>query len=555
MQGSEKILIRGGIVIDGTGAAARRANLLIEGDTIVSLTDCDPPGGPAHPARSIDARGCYVLPGIIDSHSHSDLTLLEEQGLQPKIMQGVTTEVCGQCGLSVFPLPLARQEGWRARSVIGGASYVWGWESASAWFDALRTRGLEANAVPFVGAGSARYAIAGDADVPVACSPDSPFVRLFEESFAAGAAGLSFGLIYIPAIFSRREELLAAARCAARYDRPLAVHMRSESSALAEAVRETYSLAEEAGVRLTIAHLKAIGRANRAQLDEVLEFIDTRGIAFDSSPYNFGSTTLFSIIPPWLSGGGAEAVLDTLGARETRQYLAALWSQAGCGSPARAGTGLGSAGEAPFANAPWDNLPLELGWEHIRVVSVRAGQDEDCCGKSIAEIAEERGTSPADAAIDILLASRGDVRMIDDYMDEDAVIAILRSRHGAIASDALFGARNQAQAHPRLYACFPYALRRYALEQKILPLEEAVYKMTGLPARRLGLRDRGCLLPGYKADIALFDQDFGGASEPKFPETANTSAFGLRTLFINGKMKVRESCYDSAMRPGALLLR
>jgi len=195
----------------------------------------------------------------------------------------------------------------------------------------------------------------------------------------------------------------------------------------------------------------------------------------------------------------------------------------------------------------FDNLPLELGWEHIRVVSARA--EQEICGKSIAEIARERGTDPANAAMDILAASRGDVRMIDDFMDDEAVAAIMRNRHGAFASDALFGAPPEL-SHPRLYECFPHALRHYALGQKILSPEEAVHKMTGLPAARLGLRDRGKLACGCKADIAVFDEDFGtGAAE------GERNPNGLYALLVNGRIKVNAYRYDPALRAGKLLLR
>ncbi|MDR2735129.1 MAG: amidohydrolase family protein [Spirochaetota bacterium] len=558
------ILVQGGIVLDGTGAPARRADILIAGDTIISLV---PPRKRACAPVIIDARGRYVMPGIIDSHTHSDLALLEDEGLRPKIMQGVTTEVPGQCGLSVFPLPPERREGWRKRSVIGGAGYTWGWADAASWLADLGARGLETNVVPFVGAGTVRYGLAGDADQDIDSGPDSPFMRALEESFAAGIAGLSFGLIYIPAIFSRREELLAAAKCAARHDRPLAVHLRSESNALAAAVREIHALAEESGARLTISHLKVIGRANRRQLDDVLEFIDAHDIAFDAYPYGYGSTTLFSIIPPWLvSEGGAEAVLDRLNRRDVREYLAALWTMPSGNARVTDLRNLRSRRKSaenqenigrPIpdhspkysqtfhgARSAFDNLPFELGWENIRIVYARNAEQE-ICGKTIAEIARARGTDPANAAMDILAASRGDVRIIDDFMDEEAVIAILRNRHGVIASDALFGA-SPAAAHPRLHSCFPYAMRRYALEQKILSPEEAVYKMTGLPAARLGLGDRGRLALGYKADIAVFDADFGTAACAAADHAG--AANGLYALLVNGRIKVNEYQYDPGVR-------
>ncbi|HCF57598.1 MAG TPA: N-acyl-D-aspartate deacylase [Myxococcales bacterium] len=527
------ILLTGGTLVDGTGRAPYLGEVLVEQGRIAAV-------GPrlevaaSREALVVDTTGAYVAPGFIDCHSHSDLQQLVPSGLDAKLRQGVTTEVVGQCGLSVFPLPESRRPGWRATSVIGDLAEPWGWESASDWFVALRAHGLECHVVPFAGQGTVRYGIAGDRSGPLAPSELDLVEERLEEAFAAGAAGLSFGLVYVPALFADRAELLRAACLAARHGRPLAVHLRSESDELLAAVREMLALADETGVRLHLSHLKAVGARNRPQLDEVLRLVESRGIDFDHYPYTSGSTTLLAILPPELfEEGGVRGALGALADPAVRSRLEEIYA---------------GRRQAP-AGAPWDNLPLLAGWERIRIVSLRAEADRDCLGRSLAAIAEARGTSPAEAAFELLVDSAGDVRMIDDYMSEEALLAVLRSPRGCIASDALFGGR----PHPRLHGCFPRVFARYVFgEPRVLSVAEAVRKMTGLPAEWLGLKDRGLLAPGMAADVAVFEPGFRDEADEASPERP---ARGLRLLLVGGAIKVREGEVLPEIRSGSLLVR
>ncbi|MGI5860802.1 MAG: N-acyl-D-amino-acid deacylase family protein [Myxococcales bacterium] len=529
------VVLAGGTLVDGTGRPPFPGDLLVEAGRVAAVGK----GLASDAARTrgalvLDATGAFVSPGFIDCHSHSDLQHLVPSGLDAKLRQGVTTEVVGQCGLSVFPLPVSRRPGWRATSVIGDLDEPWGWESASAWFAALRARGLECHVVPFAGQGTVRYGIAADRSGPLAPAELELVEARLEEAFAAGAAGLSFGLVYVPALFSDRAELLTAARVAARYGRPLAVHLRSESDELLAAVREMLALADETGVRLHLSHLKAVGARNRPQLDEVLRLVEGRGVGFDHYPYTSGSTTLLSILPPALfESGGVRGALAALGDPAVRSRLEEIYA---------------GQREVP-AGVPWDNLPLLVGWERIRVVSVRAEADRGCVGRSLAAVAEARGSSPAEAAFDLLVNSAGDVRMIDDYMSEEALVAVLRSPLGSVASDALFGGR----PHPRLHGCFPRVFARYVFgERKVLAVEEAVRKMTGLPAEWLGLKDRGLLAPGLAADVAVFEPSFRDEADEASPERP---ARGLRHLLVGGAIKVRDGEVLAGVRPGSLLVR
>lgn len=531
---ARRTILRGGTVVDGTGAAPFRADLAVRGDRIEALWPGRMPDTELRADDLVhDVAGAWVAPGFIDCHAHGDLMLPLPGGLAPKMLQGVTTEFVGQCGLSVFPLPPEKRAGWRKGSVIGSVPGEWGWESAARWFAELNGAGLDCNAVPFVGHGTVRYGIAADRGGPLDAAGLDLLEERLVEAFDAGAAGLSFGLIYLPALFAGRDELLRAARVAARRGKPLAVHMRSESDELLEAVRETVALADEAGVRLHLSHLKAIGQRNRAQLDEVLEIIERRKIGFDHYPYTSGSTTLLSILPPDLFAvDGIRGALAALDDAATCDRLEALYSGRIVVSP----------------GVPWDNLPHLVGWGNIRIVAVADAGDRDVIGLSLAAIGERDGVPPARAAFRLLRNSEGNVRMIDEYMDEEALLRILACPLGGIASDALFGGR----PHPRLFGCFPHLFERYVFgEKKVLTVEEAVRKMTGLPAGRFGLTGRGRLAPGMFADIAVFGSGFRAGADEKIPDGP---ASGLRLLLVNGTIRVRDDWMVGTERTGRLLI-
>ena len=534
---SGRLLLRGGIIVDGTGAAPFRGDLAVSDGRITWIRRDGMPRserGCLADAEVIDVRGQYIAPGFIDCHSHSDLQHLVPGGLAPKLLQGVTTEVVGQCGLSVFPLPSSRQAGWRRQSVIGTVPGDWGWESAASWFSELRAAGLECNLVPFVGLGTVRYGIAGDRSGPLDPEELAIMAARLEEAFTAGAAGLSFGLIYMPAFFSTRGELLLAARVAARCGRPLAVHLRSESDELLEAVREMVHLAEESGVELHLSHLKAIGERNSGQLDDVFSLIEEKDLLFDHYPYPGGSTTLLSLLPPDLfTDAGVSGALMTLRVPAVRDRLERLYE----------GT------EAAPAGLPWDNLPLLLGWKNIRIVSVGNAHDRHAVGSSLDELSRREGRSPAEVMFSLLENSAGDVRMIDTYMSEETLEKILLHPRGCIASDSLFG----GHPHPRLYGCFPRIFSNYVFgEKKLIPVETAVRKMTGLPASWLGLRDRGALAAGKAADIAVFGTGFRHTGDENRPDAP---VEGLRLLILNGDIIVRDDQLTGDGRCGRLIAK
>lgn len=518
-------LVTNGIIIDGSGTPPYRGEIRIVSGRIAQL---GVKLAPLPGDRRLDAGGRWVAPGFIDCHSHSDLAFMQEGGLDPKLLQGVTTEVTGQCGLSVFPLPLERRAAWRSISVIGNPAFDWGWNSASDWISALAARPLAANLYPFIGAGTLRYGLVGDSPAALGDEELVHYREALEEGFAAGIGGLSFGLIYVPAIFSTRTELELAARTAARFGRPLAVHLRSESDELEAAVREMIELAEQTGVRLHLSHLKAIGRRNNVQLEAVLGLIERYGLDFDHYPYTWGSTSLLSLVPPWLLKQGVEALLGRLGEPALVEELKRLWN-----------------GQTPvLPGVPWDNLPALLGWENIKITSAANGAADDCLGLPLDQAAAKRGLGPAELVCQVLREAAGNVRMVDEYTQEEMILRILAHPAGCIASDSLFG----PGPHPRVFGCFPRVFQRYVFEQKFIRIENAVSKMTAGPAAWLGLTDRGLIREGMQADLVIFGAEI---AEP----VAGEAPAGIHAVMVNGVLVVLAGKRTDEKGAGQLLLR
>ena len=438
--------------------------------------------------------------------------------LQLKLRQGVTTEVVGQCGFSPAPMPANRQAEWMKYYVPGSPIDTWQWESTAEFYTALRNRGLPLNFMPFVGHGTLRFAVKADSSTPMEPSELDRMEALLEQAFEEGAAGLSIGLIYVPALFADRAELLRAAEVAARHRRILSVHMRSESDELIEALEEMAELQSATGVRLHISHLKAIGIRNQNKIDKALQLIESHALSFDSYPYTYGSTSLLSLLPPQVfTGTSVQNGLARLSDHQVREEIIALLSAE---SPAPAGL-------------PWDNLALLVGWDMIELVFIPEGPDACLTGSSLAAAAEQRGTSPAELTLLLCRKYGGQIRIIDVFSQEATLRKILSHPSGIVSSDTLLGGHQ----HPRVAGSFPRVLSKYTYEHASGPLnlEAAVHRMSGRSAKFLGLKDRGIISPGMAADIAVWHPDFIDMSSRQDPEQP---ARGLQYLMINGALVI-----------------
>jgi N-acyl-D-aspartate/D-glutamate deacylase len=508
-------LIRGGTVLDGTGAPGRRADIALSGDRIAAI-------GPALPGEArqvVDATGCMVAPGFIDMHAHSDFALLAYPSAEAKIRQGVTTEVTGMCGFSPAPAPpgggLLRE--WAA---FLSPALDWDWTSFGSWLDRLRAAGLTGNVAPFVGHGTLRIAAMGFEQRPPTADETRHMAALLGEALDAGAFGLSTGLIYAPSVYADTVELIALARIAGRRPgRLYSSHIRGEGPTLETALAEAIRIGDEGGVAVQVSHLKACLKANWPKMGEALRTLETaraRGVdvSADMYPYTAGSTTLASLLPTWVHEGGMPALLARLADRAARQRIL-------------------DAGRAD--EGEWNGPNGAVAWSDVMVAECPRVPGAE--GLTMAELATARGVPAEDVLIDLLLQADGQVSMINFLMLDANVARGLQFPHVMIGSDNLGLCAGPEHAHPgkphpRQHGCFAKVLGTYVRERGVLSWEGAVHKMTGQSAARLGLADRGVLRPGGLADLVVFDPetvaDLATYQDPhRYPA-------GIRWVWVNG---------------------
>ena len=513
------IVIRNVDILDGTGSPAFRADMGLEGDRIAAIGDLSV----VTADTVIDGTGLTAAPGFIDMHSHSDFTLPINPRAESKVRQGVTTEVIGQCGDSTAPLNPATRELAQAAS----PHLPWDWTSFGEYLDCLRRQGLAVNVVPLVGHGAIRGVAMGLNDRAPTASEMAAMRRMVTQAMDEGAWGISTGLIYPPGLYASTDELVELARVVAERGGFYSSHIRGEGTRLLKAVGEAIEIGERARLPVQIAHLKASKPENWPLLPQALKLIDdarARGldVAADRYPYTASSTSLSAMLPPWAHDGGRTALLDHLRLPEARQRLLA-------GARAR----------------QWDKVLIAHSPTCPAIENL-----------TVAEIADQRGTAPDETVLDILLETEARVSVIHFGMKEENLHAVLRHPAVMIGSDGSArtpkGPLGEGKSHPRSYGTFPRVLGKYVREEGVLSLPEAVRKMSGLPAERLGLSGRGRLAKGMKADVVLFNpdtvRDKATYTEPyQYP-------VGIEYVFVNGQVVVGPEGHTGAL-PGQILSR
>jgi len=523
------VLIRGGTVVDGTGAPRLRADVLVEGDRIAAVG----PGLSAPGHEVVDATGLIVAPGFIDTHSHSDLKVLEDPLLAPKIRQGITTEVLGQDGVSMAPLPLQFIDAWRKNLAgLEGTSDTidWRFQTVAGYLAALEHRGLVVNESYLVPHGNVRMEAMGLEDRAPTSAETEAMKRIVRREMEAGALGLSSGLIYIPCAYGDTTELVEMCRVVAEFDGVFVVHQRSEANLILPSMDEILRIGRESGVRLHFSHFKICGKKNWPKLGAVLAKLDAARdeglkVTFDQYPYTAGSTMLGAILPAWAHAGGTNRLLERLADPEARRRMVA---------------------DILAEDCDWDNFVEFAGLEGISVTSVKTAKNADAVGLTLVELGRARGKAPLEAALDLLLEEENAVGMIDVYGSEDHVRAFIRRPEMNLCTDGLLGGR----PHPRVYGSFPRLLKMVR-EEGFLTLEEAVRKMTGQPASVFGFADRGVVAPGKAADLVLFEEgtvaDRGTYRDPaQFPE-------GIARVVVAGRTVWDGASLTDAGFPGRVL--
>ncbi|HET9491497.1 MAG TPA: D-aminoacylase [Methylomirabilota bacterium] len=524
------IKVEGATVIDGTGTAGGRTDLGIRDETIVALGDLSRESA----GRTIHAAGRVVAPGFIDMHSHSDWRLWDNRRAESKIRQGVTTEVVGNCGFSPAPVSAEHLEDLRGFALYLPRGMDFRWRSVGEYLDAFDGEGTGLNVIQLVGHGTLRVAAMGFARRPPSAGELGLMQRMLEAAVEDGAWGLSTGLIYAPGSYATTDEIVAVARGARRRGF-YASHIRGEGSTLVTAVDEAIRIGREADLPVQVSHIKAAGRPNWGQVGAALDRIDAAvadglDVTADCYPYTASSTTLRTLLPDWALEGGIDAMLARLRDPETRQRV-----RRDVVSPANG-----------------QSLVDRIGWENIMVASCTRRKDAE--GRRLSEVGIARGLDPLDAALELIADEDGRGYVILFQLDEQDVRRALQHPRVMVGSDgsslAPNGPLGEGKPHPRSYGTFPRVLGEYAREQRVLSLAQAVHKMTGLPARRLGLKDRGIIRVGARADLVVFDPKLV-ADRATYGDPHRYPA-GIEHVMVNGRLVVRDGEHTGSL-PGRVL--
>jgi N-acyl-D-aspartate/D-glutamate deacylase/beta-lactamase class A len=503
------LLLRGGTIVDGTGAAPSTGDLAIRGDRIVAVGKIP---GEARAARTIDATGCIVAPGFVDFLDHSGGDLPRDGRAESKVRMGCTTAITGEGGT---PCPLLDLPNYLAR---------------------LESTGTSINYGTFVGSGQVRRLVLGRTDRPPSPTELAQMKGFVEIGMKAGAFGLTSALIYPPASYATTDELVALASVAARRGGIYASHVRGEGDEVLDAVGEAIAIGERAGLPVEIFHLKCSGRANWGRMGEVLARIEeARGrgldVSADQYPYTASSTSLTATIPDWVHEGGDEAFLGRLRDPATREKVKAQMNA-------------GASGDASF------NRALDS-WDHVRIASVRTASNRKWQGKTVEAMAKGLGKDPRDAVIDLLVEENLGVGALYFKMSEEDVRTAMRAPWVHVGSDAgAFPESEGGTGHPRGGGTFTRILAHFVRDERVLSLEEAIAKMTSRPARKLGLSGRGVLVRGAYADIAVFD--LSKLEDRATFENPRRLPRGFRAVIVNGEVVVEEDRHTGAL-PGRVL--
>jgi N-acyl-D-amino-acid deacylase len=514
------MLLENARIVDGTGSPWFRGAVGIEDGEIASVSRTSDPGIDA--AERVDVDGAVVCPGFVDTHSHSDIELFEDPTLAPKVRQGITTEILGQDGFSMAPMYCeGGAEEWQSQlsALAGRADVEWTWGSTGEYLDAVEEHEVSPNVAMLVGHGTVRFNVMGMDDRAPNDDELTEMADLVTEALEDGAIGFSTGLIYTPCTYASTEEVQALASRLRPYGRPFVAHIRSEGRWIWDALDEFVDIGADEDVTLHLSHFKMAGQEQQGKADRAIHLIEAareRGVDFTAEqyPYTAGSTMLSAVLPPWVHADGPEGTIEHLrddGTRERTRRDIEEWRIDG-----------------------WENIGMLAGWDNVVITNVESESNEPLEGMSIAEIADRRETDPVNAVCELLVEEELGVSMSLHMMDEGDIEEILSYERVCVGTDGLFGGK----PHPRVYGTYPRILGHYVRNRNLLTIEEAVRKMTSLPARAMGLDGKGVLREGMDADVVVFDPDTV-ESRATF-ENPRRYPKGIHHVLVNGEFVVRD---------------
>jgi N-acyl-D-amino-acid deacylase len=524
------LIVRGGEIYDGSGGPALRGDVAVKGDRIVCVGSC-----PGTAAKTVDAKGKAVAPGFINMLSWSNDSLVQDGRGQSELRQGVTLEVMGE-GTSMGPLTPEMKVLEAQRQ--GDIKYPITWTTLDEYLRSLEKKGVSVNVASFVGAATVRVNVLGEGDVDPTPAQLAQMRGIVVKAMEDGALGVGSSLIYAPGTFAETDELVAlvteAGRCGGMY----ISHMRSEGARLLEATDELIEISRRSGAPAEIYHLKASGRANWDKLEPAIAHIEAARasglrITTDMYTYPASSTGLDAAMPTWVQAGGVEAWITRLKDPATR---ARVIEEMRSGTPS------------------FENLQRGAGADGTLLVGFKNPKLKPLTGKTLAQVAKERGVSPEDAAIDLVIEDGSRVQVVYFSMSEENVARQITLPYMSFGSDAEAQAPEDpftlSSTHPRAYGNFARLLAKYVRDEKRLTLGEAVRKLSALPAHNLGLRDRGMLKAGNYADVVVFDpatiQDHATFEKPHQFST------GVSEVVVNGQLALANG-EPTAARPGKVV--
>ncbi len=477
--------------------------------------------------ETIHANGLVLSPGFIDIHSHSDDYWLEDPLSEIKLQQGVTREVLGNCGISLVPIdPEARHIDFpdalinleKYNNSMDGFSFM-------DYRRLLESKGISNNVMGLTGHGTLRIAAMGFSDNIPDQNQMNKMKTLMDEAMDQGSLGISTGLIYAPGIFARTPELIELSRVAAKKGGFYATHLRNEAEEVLAAIDEAIAIGEEAGIPVQISHLKVTGHRNWGLVGQVIEKLSNAvkngiDLTCDVYPYFSSRTSLTALIPPWAIEGGMKNLMPRL--QNTAQRKKIIH-------------------DIKYGIPGWENMYHNAGWDKITISQFNSAGKNEIEGRTVAQIARERKTDPFELVLDLIEQEGDGVKIISETMNEENVAAFLKLPFAMVGSDSSF---SKGKPHPRLYGAFPRVIRRFVRELKILTLEQAIHKMTGLTARRLKLKNAGIIKTGFQADAVLFDPeticDRATYQDPrKFPS-------GIAKVIVNGRIVISNGVHTGA---------
>ena len=523
------VVITNAQIVDGSGGAPRKGSIAISGGKIAAVGEVSGTG-----TQTIDARGRTVAPGFIDMHSHSDMPLITDGNGQSKIRQGVTTEVIGESGSIAPRKPPVQPRGE--------------WTDFNGYFAALEKNGISPNLLSYIGTGTVRELVIGDEDKKATAKDIEEMQKIVAAAMDQGVFGVSSGLIYPPNAYATVAELGEVSKAA--QGGLYASHVRYDGGKLREGIEEAIAIGERAGIPVHVFHIKVTGQKNFGRMKEVIEIVEAarqRGIRVtaDQYPYVASSTSLTATIPPWAQDGGTDRLIARLKDPRERARIRR---------------------EMENTNPSWESRYQSAGtWQNVQLAAIgrtRGGTSDAVSpnrkyeGKRVAEAAKEAGKDPFDFVFDLLIEERGSVGCVYFIIDETDLALAMQQPWVAVGSDgsalAIDGPLRAGVPHPRNFGTFPRVLGRYVRDLKVIPLEEAVRKMTSLPASILGLTDRGAIKPGQWADLVIFDP--ATVADKATFENPFQYPVGIDTVIVNGTVVLDEGKHTNA-RPGKVLRR